>query len=394
MVSPALRTRQSPDRSTRLPWGSVTRLGLAIALAALALCAPALGAAPPVLARAYVVQSSVDGHTLAARGADEPRAIASITKLMTALVAVERVSLDDVVTVPAVAAGVGESTLGLRAGQRVTVRDLLIGTLVPSANDAATALAVVAGGSLPRFVGLMNREARQLGLVGTHYRNPHGLDQAGHVSTARDTAVLLRAALRVPVIRRYAGMPRARLSDGRVVESTDNLLGRFGGLVAGKTGHTALAGWSQVAFARVGGVGVTVSVLGSPSEAQRDRDLDALLRFGLGSYRMSRVVDPSRTYATVPVGWGEPPVRVVAPRAIVRPASTQRPLSEQVVVTAVAALPVSPGQRLGTLVVRDGSRVVARSPLVADAPRPVPGAARKAWWVTRRTVHHLGALVP
>jgi D-alanyl-D-alanine carboxypeptidase (penicillin-binding protein 5/6) len=367
---------------------------LAVALAAVAICAAAQGAAPPVEARAYVVQSSVDGHTLAARAADAPLAMASITKLMTALVAVDRVSLDDVVTVPAAAAGVGESTLGLRAGQRVTVRDLLIGTLVPSANDAATALAVAAGGSVPRFVSLMNREARRLGLLDTRYRNPHGLDQAGHVSTARDTAVLLRAALRVPVIRRYAGMSRATLSDGRVVESTDNLLGRFGGLVAGKTGHTALAGWSQVAFARVGGVGITVSVLGSPTEAQRDRDLGALLRFGLESYRMSRVVDPSRTYATVPVGWGEPPVRLVAPRAIVRPASTQRPLSEQIVVPAVVALPVRAGQRLGTLVVKDGSRIVARSPLVSDARRPDPRPMRKAWWVARRTVHHLVGLVP
>ena len=190
-------------------------------------------------------------------------------------------------------------------------------------------------------------------------------------------------------------MPRARLSDGRVVESTDNLLGRFGGLVAGKTGHTALAGWSQVAFARVGGVGVTVSVLGSPSEAQRDRDLEALLRFGLGSYRMSRVVDPSRTYATVPVGWGEPPVRVVAPRAIVRPASTQRPLSEQIVVPAVVALPGQRGpaarnaRRDETGPASWPAHRSSRTPAVPD-----PGVTRKAWWVTRRTVHHLVGLVP
>ena len=368
------------------------RRALALAAAALALAAPAHAGAPAVQARAYVVQSSVDGHTLAARDAGAPRAMASITKLMTALVAVPRVSLDDVVTVPAAAARVGESSIGLRAGQRVTVRDLLIGTLVPSANDAATALAVTAAGSVPRFVTLMNREARRLGLVGTRYRNPHGLDQAGHVSTARDTAVLLRAALRVPVIRRYMSTSRATLSNGRVVESTDNLIDRFPGFVAGKTGHTSGAGWSQVAFARIGGIGVTVAVLGSPSEDQRDRDLAALLRFGLESYRMSRVVDPSRAYANVPVGWGEQPVRVVAPRAIVRPVSTSRPLAEQVVVPAVAALPIAAGQRLGTLVVRDGTRVVARSPLVAAGPREAPSVAGKAWWVARRTVSHLVGL--
>ena len=370
------------------------RLGLAVAVAALLVCAPAQGAAAPaVQARAYIVQSSVDGHTLAARAADTPRAMASITKLMTALVALEHLSPDDVVTVPPVAARVGESSLDLHAGQRLTVRDLLIGTLVPSANDAATTLAVAAAGSEARFVRLMNRKARELGLIGTHYRNPHGLDEPGHVSTARDVAVLLRDALRVPAIRRYAGMPRATLSDGRVVESTDNLLGRVRGIVGGKTGHTADAGWSQAAFARVGGVGITAVVLGSPDEGQRDADLAALLRFGLGSYRTATVVDAGRTYATIPVGWGKRPVRAVAPRAIVRPASTERPLTERVVVPAVASLPVLAGQRLGTVVVTDGSRVVARSPLVAATSRNAPGATGKAWWVARRTVHHLVGLV-
>jgi D-alanyl-D-alanine carboxypeptidase (penicillin-binding protein 5/6) len=239
----------------------------------------------------------------------------------------------------------------------------------------------------------MNRKARELGLTGTHYRNPHGLDEPGHFSTARDIAALLRDALRVPVIRRYAGMSRATLSDGRVVESTDNLLGRFGGVVGGKTGHTANAGWSQAAFARRGGVAITAVVLDSPSEAQRDTDLAALLRFGLASYRSARVVDPARTYAAIPVGWGQPPVRAVAPRAIVRPTSTDRPLTERVVVPSVAALPVVAGQRLGTVVVRDGSRVVARSPLVAAASRSAPSVSEKAWWVTRRTVANLAGLV-
>ena len=174
------RPASGARRPRALP--GVTRLGLAIAIAVLAVSASAQGAtAPAVQAQAYIVQSSVDGHTLAARRADAPRAMASITKLMTALVALEQLSLDDVVTVPPVAARVGESTLDLRAGQRISVRDLLIGTLVPSANDAATTLAVAAGGSEAHFVTLMNRKAAELGLRGTHYRNPHGLDEPGHV---------------------------------------------------------------------------------------------------------------------------------------------------------------------------------------------------------------------
>jgi D-alanyl-D-alanine carboxypeptidase (penicillin-binding protein 5/6) len=239
----------------------------------------------------------------------------------------------------------------------------------------------------------MNRKAAQLGLARTRYANPHGLDQAGHVSTAVDSAALLRAALRVPVIRRYVGTHRATLSDGRVVDSTDNLLGVVPGFLGGKTGHTALAGWSQVGFARRGGVGITAAVLGSPTEAQRDRDLAALLRFGLASYRPSRVVDSDRTYARVEVGWGRPTLPLVAPRSIVRPASTARPLVERVVAPVVAALPIRAGQRLGTVVVTDGSRVVARSPLVASRAEPAPTFAQQARWVAGRAIDRLAGLV-
>jgi serine-type D-Ala-D-Ala carboxypeptidase (penicillin-binding protein 5/6) len=372
----------------------VKRCGLlAVAVAALALCGPVHASAPPVQARAYIVQSSVDGRTLAARDADVRRPMASITKLMTVLVALDHLSLDEVVTVPAAAARVGESSIDLHAGERLTVRDLVEGALVPSANDAATALAIAASGSVPRFVAEMNRKAGELGLTGTHYENPHGLDQPGHVSTARDVAKLLRVALRTPVIRRYASSAQATLSDGRVLESTDNLIGTVPGLRGGKTGHTGLAGWSQVAYVRVAGVGITAAVLGEPSESRRDADLAALLRFGLASYRPSRVVEASRAYAAVPVGWGEQPLRLVAPRAIVRPAPVDRPLVERVVVPAVAALPVRAGERLGTLVVKDGNRVVARSPLVAAAARAQPGTLAKAHWLAGRTLHHLAGLV-
>ncbi len=371
---------------------------LAVALALLVAVVPAAAAAPPgaprVDAAAYIVESSVDGRTLAARNADVPRPMASITKLMTALVARERTRLDDTVVVPAAATRIGESTVGLRAGQRISVRDLLIATLVPSANDAATALAIHAGGgSLRRFVASMNARARELGLTGTRFRNPHGLDAPGHAATARDLAHLLRVALRDPVIRRYARAPKARLSDGTVLESTDNLAGRVNGLIGGKTGHTSDAGWSQVVEVRQGGVAVTVSVLGEPSELQRDRDLTALIEWGLAQYRSARVVDATRSYASATVGWGLEPVALVAPRSLVRPSPTSRPLVETVVAPVAVSLPVRAGQRLGEVVVRDGGRVVARSPLVAARSVANPGWLDRARFVATRTVDHLVGLV-
>jgi serine-type D-Ala-D-Ala carboxypeptidase (penicillin-binding protein 5/6) len=160
------------------------------------------------------------------------------------LVALERSRLDDVLVVPAAATRIGESTLFLRPGERVTVRDLAIGALVPSANDAATALAYHAGGgSLARFVALMNAKARELGLRGTHFSNPHGLDEAGNYSTARDVVQLLHAARRVPFIRMWTGRSAATIAGGRHVETTDDLLSVLPSLLGAKTGHTADAGW-------------------------------------------------------------------------------------------------------------------------------------------------------
>ncbi|TML22701.1 MAG: D-alanyl-D-alanine carboxypeptidase, partial [Actinobacteria bacterium] len=181
---------------------------------------PQIPAPPTVAAKAWYVVGE-DGAVVAAQDARASRPMASITKLMTAIVTLERARLSDVVTVDPRAARVGESTVYLRAGQRLTVEQLLRGTLVRSANDAAEALALYVGhGSQSRFVAIMNAKARQLGLTGTRYVNPHGLDARGHVSSARDTTQLLRYALGTPFIRRmlasgYVEVPAAGRQDTR-----------------------------------------------------------------------------------------------------------------------------------------------------------------------------------
>jgi D-alanyl-D-alanine carboxypeptidase (penicillin-binding protein 5/6) len=291
--------------------------------------------------------------------------------------------------VPAAAAGIGESTLFLRPGQRVTVRDLAIGALVPSANDAATALAVHAGsGSVSRFVELMNTKAAALGLRATRFTNPHGLDEPNHYSSARDTAELLRAAVQVPFIRRWAGARTATIG-GRTVETTDDLLARIPELVAAKTGHTAEAGWSQVALVRRGGVQIVASVLGSPTEEQRNRDLAALLRWGLAQYRTVKAVDRSRAYARVAIGWGKESLKLVPARTVRYVLRVGQPLLERVVAVGTAELPVRKGQRLGEVRVFEAGREIATVPLVAARAVEDPSAAAKAGWIARRTVHHL-----
>lgn len=343
---------------------------------------------PPVAAPAFVVRGP-GSVLLAARAPDARRAPASITKLMTVMVALEHARLDEVVTVTPEAAGIGESTVMLRPGERLTVRDLAIAALVPSANDAATALAVHVGrGSVERFVALMNARARSLRLTSTHFVNPHGLDQSGHVSSARDVTTLLTAALRNPFIRTWSARSTATIAGGRVLTSTDTLIGRLP-LVGAKTGHTDAAGWSQVAAVERAGVRITASVLGAPSEAQRNADLEALLTWGLAQYHPVRAVDPARVYGLALVGYGRRPVRLVARRAVIRSVRVDRPLVERVVAATALALPVARGQRVGEVSVFADGRLIARAPLVAATSVSHVGAAGRVEWYAGRTVHRL-----
>lgn len=377
----------------------MTRAFVALGVLAVALvatgAATARGGTAAIAAPSYMLVTSLDASTLAARNADVRRPMASITKLMTVVVAREHLQPETVVTVPAAATRVGESSIYLRPGQRLPARDLYIGALVPSANDAATALAIVsAHGSLPRFVAWMNRKAKVLGLHDTHFENPHGLDAVGHYASARDLTKLLAVALDDPLVRRYADESTAVLSNGVRVDSTDNLIGSMPGFIGGKTGHTSKAGWSQVAAVRRDGVTLTAVVLGDSTEGQRDGDLAALLRLGLASFRLSHVVVPHRTYGRVELGWGLPPLAVRASRAVTRPVSTTRSLTESVVVPSVARLPVRRGEQLGWVTIRDGRRLVARAPLVATRSVAEPTGAQKARYLAGRTLDHFFGWLP
>jgi D-alanyl-D-alanine carboxypeptidase (penicillin-binding protein 5/6) len=391
----ALRRRDCGDSATLRAAVRRSILGVAALGAALAVGLTGASAAPPpaLQAPSYYVRASYDGAVLASHDAARRVPMASITKLMTVLVALEHARLDDVVTVPQAATGIGESTVNLRAGERVTVRDLAVASLVPSANDAATALALYVGhGSIGRFVALMNAKARALGLRDTHYVNPHGLDAPGHVSSARDSARLLQAALRQAFIRNTARLSSATVA-GRTVSSTDDLLAQEPRIFAGKTGHTDGAGWAQVAAARGDGVTVYAAVLGAPSRAARNDDLLSLLRWGLAEYRPVVAVAAGRTYASARLPYGRPAVRLVALRPVVRPVRSGHPLVEEIVAPVAVGLPVTRHARLGEVRVYDAGRLVARAPLVAAAAAEEPGTLGKIRWYATRTLHHLGGLV-
>jgi D-alanyl-D-alanine carboxypeptidase (penicillin-binding protein 5/6) len=256
---------------------------------------------------------------------------------------------------------------------------------VQRAHDAAWALASHVGkGDVAAFVRLMNAKARRLGLHETRFVRPDGLDVPGHMSSARDVTLLARVAMRNPTIRAIVDDRTATISGGRRLHTWNDLLGTFPGLIGVKTGHTAAAGWSQVAAAAGSGFVLYATILGSPTRSQRNADLAALLRWGLSRYATVPVVDAGRAYARAEVGYGLGAVSLVAPKSVLRAARVDRPLRERVVAATAVELPVRKGQRLGEVRVYDGSRLVASSPLVAARSVESPGAFARARWYAGR----------
>ena len=367
------------------------RICVAAAVAALALAAAARAAPPPVSARAYIVENPNTGEVLAQHGAWARVPIASITKLMTVLVTLEHAKWDDVVRVRSDAAAVGESTVHLRAGERITVGDLIKAALIQSANDAAVALADYIGhGDRQAFVAMMNAKAAELGLERTHFVRPDGLDVPGHYSTAHDVTLLAQAAMRVPRIRAVVRERTDSIAGGRRLQTWNDLLGVFRGLYGVKTGHTAAAGWCEVAAVRRNGVTLYTTVLGSPTRSQRNSDLASLLRWGVSRYRPVWVVPRGRVYLRAQVGFGKAPVAIVAAHQLALPLRVDKPLVERVVAPAALDLPVARRQRIGELRVYSGRQLVAREALVTTRAVARPSLGGRIGFYAGRTFSHIG----
>jgi D-alanyl-D-alanine carboxypeptidase (penicillin-binding protein 5/6) len=366
------------------------KLRLALLATALLLFAQAaVAGAPPVTGRAYLVQNGVTGEVLARSHDRERLPIASITKVMTVLVALQHADLDEVVTVSRGAAEVGESSIYLAKGERLTVRDLVEAALIQSANDAAVALAEHVAGTEAAFVQLMNEEAQKLRLRDTHFANPDGLDALGHYSSAHDVTRLARIAMKNPVIRDVVGRSTATIAGGRTLTTWNDLLGRFPGVFGVKTGHTAGAGWSEVAAARAHGVTVYATLLGGQTREGRNADLSELLAWGLSRYRIVNLVIPGRVYATTAVPYGRKPLALAVGGRAIRIVRIDRPLVERIVAPTAVSLPVRKGQRLGEVRVYAGPRLLARRPLIATRSIARPGLVGRTGWYAARTLHHV-----
>ena len=202
---------------------------------------------PSLTAASWILYDATADLVLAGSDIDTPRSMASVTKIMTALVVRDNVSLDERTRISASAADVGEAEVGLVAGERWSIEDLLYAIMVRSGNDAAYALAEHVAGSVSDFVGMMNAKVATMGLQNTSFANPHGLDAEGHYSSPRDLALMGAALLEDDVLARMARTRRVAFKpapDGtaRMVGNTNHLLGVYPRVTGVKTGYTGRAG--------------------------------------------------------------------------------------------------------------------------------------------------------
>jgi D-alanyl-D-alanine carboxypeptidase (penicillin-binding protein 5/6) len=319
-------------------------------------------------AKAAIVIEASTGQVAYQRNARQRRSIASTTKLMTALVTLERADLDEIVRASSYRPAPIESQIGLRPGERMTVRDLLRGVLLASGNDAAMALALGVSGSRAAFVREMNAEARELGLADTRFANPIGLDEGGNYSTASDLAQLAVALRRDPFARETMDRARITLQTGsrpRTIVNRNTLVRSVPAVNGVKTGHTQGAGYVLVGSATRDGITVVSVVMGEPSEALRNTDTLTLLRHGLASFRRATGLRKEAVLARVKLAHREEHVDVLASQTVERVIRRgQRFTVEVEGVPAEISGPMAQGTRVGTAVVRLGDRVTARVPLV------------------------------
>lgn len=247
-----------------------------------------------------------DGTVLFEKDADTAAEPASTTKIMTALVALEKLGSDTVVTVPREAVGIEGSSVYLKEGEKLTVRELLQCLLLESGNDAAVALAVASCGSVEEFVELMNTRAKALGLKTTHFENPHGLSSEGHLTTARELAVIAREALSNELLREVFSTKRAAVTgyggdNGRLLINHNKLLTLYDDAIGVKTGYTRSSGRTLVGAAQRDGLTLIAVTLNAPDDWN---DQICMFEYGFSGFKLLEAATPGEIELNVSVVGG------------------------------------------------------------------------------------------
>jgi D-alanyl-D-alanine carboxypeptidase len=337
-----------------------------------------LPVAPKVTAKAAMVMDMETGTILYSRNADKQLEMASTTKMMTAILILESMPLDQQVKVPAAATVVAGSTLGLLRGETFTVEQLLYAMLVPSANDAAVTLAVAQAGSVTAFVAEMNARAEKMGLANTHFVNNCGLHVDGHYSSARDLAKIASFAMHNAEFRKIVStreytLPHAGGVANRVIKTSNELLRDYSWVNGIKTGSTLWAGYCLVSSATKDGLTLISVVLGAKDENTRESESKALLEYGFERCQWKSLLDSGAIVASVPL---PDPLDRTVQLATASPFS-RRLLGEdevtgQVKLSREVTLPVKAGDVLGELDFLQSGANLGSVPLLAAKSLDIP----------------------
>lgn len=337
----------------------ICRTAAAILAAAVLFPVP-VRAEPAISAHSAIVMDGATGRVLWERNAREQALIASTTKIMTGLLAAEQCDLQAQVAIPAEAVGVEGSSLYLKEGERLSVEALLYGMMLHSGNDAAAALAIYCAGSVPEFVETMNARAAELGLTGTCYANPHGLDAEDNYSTAYDLAVLTAAAMDNPTFHRVVSSKTAVFGT-RQFTNHNKLLWRYEGAVGVKTGYTKSAGRILVSCAERSGRRLIAVTINDPCDWE---DHCRMLDYGFSAYEDRLLAEQGEIVAGVPViGGAEGQAEVVTDRPICVPAAENERTELRFELPAFVYAPVLAGEQAGWLTVWIDGVKAAKAPL-------------------------------
>lgn len=344
-----------------------------ISILVLANCLPPV-AAVSTSASAAALMDVDSGRVLYAYRENEKMGIASTTKIMTALLAIENGNLSDIITVQKADTNVEGTSMYLKPGEQLSLETLLYGLLLCSGNDAALVIAHHIGGSQEKFVAMMNAKAQELGMKNTSFANPNGLDNDHHYSTALDMAKLAREAVENPTMVRMTSTKSITIG-GRTMNNHNKLLKYLDGCIGLKTGYTKSSGRTLVSCAVRNGQKLVAVTL---QDGNDWADHEQLYDYGFSTYPAKTAVTMGETVAQIPVkGGGDDPVSLIASDTFAWPTSASEKLTVKLDIPKVASGMITAGQKAGqAIILLDGAEVgevnlLYGGPQIADFPEPI-----------------------
>ena len=327
---------------------------------------------PRIDATAAIVMDMESGRVLYEKNAHSQRAIASTTKILTSIIAIEKGNLEDIVTVSERAASIWGSKIKLKEGEKLKLKELLYGLMLNSGNDAAIAIAEHIAGSVENFADMMNSKAVEIGAKNSHFITPHGLDTPGQYSTAYDLALITRYALKNPV---FAEIVKTKTSEipGRSLHNTNEVLFSYPGADGVKTGYTGQAGRCLVASATKNNTKIITVVLNCATRAKRAQSTINLFEYAFNNYKKVTLIQQNRNIEVLPVDRGiEKWVNIKAAAEITMPLRTdeEEKLKMKLELPEMLEAPVKAGEEIGYAIFTIDDMELARTPLyIAESVR-------------------------